>query len=78
MCCTDDGDAEPYFFPVEVQIYTMETYLRTIHAEHYASHQALKKRQFLLGLVPYLFPAAIYGEEPIARCATLAARGSGS
>jgi hypothetical protein len=69
----DDPDAEPYFFPVELQIYTLETYLRTIHAEHYASHQALKKRQFLLGLVPYLFPVSIYGEEPIARCATLAA-----
>jgi hypothetical protein len=68
-----DPDAEAYFFPVEVQIYTLETYLRTIHADHYASHQALKKRQFLLGLVPYLFPASIYGEEPIARCAALAA-----
>lgn len=61
-------DAPPYFFPVEIQIYTLETYLRTIHSEHYASHQALKKRQFLLGLVPYLFPEEVYGEEPVHLC----------
>ena len=61
-------DSPPYFFPVEIQIYTLESYLRTIHTEHYASHQALKKRQFLLGLVPHLFPASIYGEEPLRIC----------
>jgi hypothetical protein len=40
--------------PVELQIYTLETYLRTVHTDHYTSHQALKKRQFLLGLVLFL------------------------
>lgn len=67
-------DSLPYFFPVEIQIYTLETYLRTIHAEHYASHQALKRRQFLFGLVPYLFPAAVYGSEPIRVCEEEAVR----
>lgn len=61
-------DALPYFFPVELQIYTLETYLRTIHTDHYASHQALKKRQFLLGLVPYFFPIEVYGEGPVRLC----------
>ena len=53
----------PYFFTVEVQIHTLESYLRTIHSEHYAGHQALKRRQFLEGLLPYLFPASVYGPE---------------
>jgi len=61
-------DSLPYFFPVELQIYTLETYLRTIHTEHYASHQALKRRQFLLGLVPYIFPVLVYGTEPVTVC----------
>lgn len=61
-------DSPPYFFPVEIQIYTLEGYLRTIHTEHYANHQALKRRQFLLGLAPYLFPSSVYGEEPIRQC----------
>lgn len=55
----------PYFFTVEVQIYTLESYLRTIHTDHYASHQQFKRRQFLLGLMPYLFPSAVYGEETL-------------
>lgn len=52
----------PYVFTSEIQIYTLESYLRTIHSDHYASHQAFKRRQFLKGLVPYLFPRAVYGE----------------
>lgn len=56
----------PYFFTCEIQIYTLESYLRTIHSDHYASHQSLKRRQFLQGLVPYLFPESVYGEEVIA------------
>ncbi len=67
-------DSPPYFFPVELQVYTLETYLRTIHTEHYASHQALKMRQFLLGLVPYLFPVGIYGEAPVRLCMEEGAR----
>jgi hypothetical protein len=55
----------PYFFTVELQVYTLESYLRTIHSKHYANHQALKRRQFLQGLCPYLFPAEIYGQEVV-------------
>jgi hypothetical protein len=55
-----DSGEEPYSFVVEIQIYTLETYLRTIHADHYASHHQLKQRQFLEGIVPLLFPQEIY------------------
>ncbi|MFH1841977.1 MAG: hypothetical protein ABIF77_02120 [bacterium] len=51
----------PYRFTVEIQIYTLEGYLRTVCGSHEASHQALKLRQFLYGLAPMLFPRAIYG-----------------
>jgi hypothetical protein len=61
----DDEKHPPYFFTVELQIYTLESYLRTIHTDHYASHQQFKKRQFLLGLLPYFFPPAVYGDEPL-------------
>jgi hypothetical protein len=67
-------DSLPYFFPVEIQIHTLETYLRTIHTDHYASHQALKKRQFLLGLVPYIFPVLVFGDEPVRVCSEEGAR----
>lgn len=55
----------PYVFTAEVQIYTLESYLRTIHSEHYASHQAFKRRQYLQGLVPHVFPQAVYGDEVV-------------
>jgi hypothetical protein len=48
---------------VEIQIYTLEAYLRTVCGAHEASHLALKLRQFLYGLVPKLFPRAIYGAD---------------
>lgn len=57
------GETLPYGFPVELQLYTLESYLRTIHTRHYASHQRLKRRQFLEGLAPLLFPERIYGRE---------------
>lgn len=53
----------PYFYTVEMQVYTLESYLRTIHSAHYANHQAFKRREFLQGLCPYLFPGTIYGDE---------------
>lgn len=56
-----EGVDRPYRFPVEVQIYTLEAYLRTVCGEHEASHQALKQRQFLYGLAPRLFPRRVYG-----------------
>jgi hypothetical protein len=68
-------EEEPYIFPVEIQIYTLESYLRTIHTEHYASHQRFKRRQFLKGLLPYLFPEEIYGRHVLDAC--LAAEAGG-
>jgi hypothetical protein len=55
-----DDATPPYGFTVELQIYTLEGYLRTIHTRHYASHQRLKRRQFLEGIVPRLWPVEIY------------------
>jgi len=52
--------ALPYAFRVEIQVYTLEGFLRTVHSSHYASHQELKRRQFLEGLLPYIFPSKIY------------------
>ncbi len=57
------GGSRPYRFPVEIQIFTLESYLRTVCGEHEASHLALKKRQFMYGVVPRVFPVDIYGAE---------------
>ncbi|MEN8007207.1 MAG: hypothetical protein ABFS42_09340 [Candidatus Krumholzibacteriota bacterium] len=59
----EDGGGAPYRFPVEIQIFTLESYLRTVCGTHDASHLALKLRQFLFGLVPKIFPRKIYGSE---------------
>jgi hypothetical protein len=59
----EPGGNAPYRFPVEVQIFTLEGYLRTVCGFHDASHQALKLRQFLYGLVPKIFPRKIYGSD---------------
>jgi hypothetical protein len=56
-------DVPPYRFQVEIQIYTLEAYLRTVCGSHEASHLALKLRQFLYGLVPRIFPRAVYGDD---------------
>lgn len=53
----------PYRFTVEIQVHTLESFLRTVCVTHDAHHRALKLRQFLGGLVPYLFPAAVYGRD---------------
>ncbi len=53
----------PYRFTVEIQIHTLESFLRTVCGSHHANHLALKLRQFLLGLVPVIFPARIYGSD---------------
>ena len=61
---TDDPTGgTPYFFAVEVQIFPLEAYLRTLYARHFASHYAYKRRQFLHDLLPMLFPSEIYGKE---------------
>lgn len=62
------GNQRPYIFSVEVQIYTIEGFLRTVHSRHYASHQRMKLRQFLEALLPRLFPVSVYGEETILGC----------
>jgi len=53
----------PYRFTVEIQIHTLESFLRTVCGAHHANHLALKLRQFLMGLVPVLLPAPIYGTD---------------
>ena len=55
------GGSRPYHFPVEIQIFTLESYLRTVCGKHEASHLALKRRQFMYGVVPKVFPVEIYG-----------------
>jgi hypothetical protein len=63
-----DQEHPPYLFGVEFQIYTLEGFLRTVHSQHIASHERLKLRQFLEGLLPYLFPASVYGPENVLAC----------
>lgn len=62
------SDQPPYLFNVEFQIYTLEGFLRTVHSAHFANHQMLKQRQFLEGLLPFLFPMTVYGESPVLAC----------
>ena len=64
----DGGDGStPYRFPVEIQIHTLESFLRTVCGTHHANHLALKPRQFLKGRVPVLFPAAASGTDWLTR-----------
>ena len=60
----DPAGDSAYLFPVEVQIYPREAYLRTLHDAHYLSHTAYKRRQFLHDLLPVLFPASVFGAAP--------------
>ncbi len=57
----DPSGAPRYLCPVEIQIYPLEAYLRTLHDSHFANHTAYKRRQFLKDLLPLLFPPEIYG-----------------
>jgi hypothetical protein len=59
----ESGGSTPYRYPVEIQIFTLEGYLRTVCGFHDASHLALKLRQFIFGLVPRIFPSKIYGSQ---------------
>lgn len=63
ILAADIGGGPAYRYPVEIQIYTLESYLRTVCGVHDASHLALKLRQFLFGLVPRILPREIYGTE---------------
>jgi hypothetical protein len=50
---TEDATAPtPYLFSVEIQIYPLEDYLRTLYDAEAASHDAYKRRQFLHDLLP--------------------------
>jgi hypothetical protein len=56
----------PYLFSVEMQILTVESFLQSVHSRAYTSHHEYKRRQFLQGVMPLVFPAAIYTPgEPI-------------
>jgi len=55
------GRDRPYSFPVELQILTVESFLREVQSSDYVSHRVYKLRQFLLGVMPYVFPARLYG-----------------
>ncbi|MEZ4389344.1 MAG: hypothetical protein R3D98_17500, partial [Candidatus Krumholzibacteriia bacterium] len=57
----------PYRFTVEIQVHTLESFLRTVCGAHQANHLALKLRQFLLGLVPVIFPDKVYGRDWLQR-----------
>ncbi len=59
---TEDRSASaPYLYSVEIQIYPIDSYLRTIFDAGYVGHDAYKRRQFLLDLMPTLFPEEIFG-----------------
>ena len=51
----------PYLFSVELQIFTVQSFLQTVHSQAYTSHREYKRRQFVQGVMPYVFPAAVYG-----------------
>ena len=66
LCAPGRGEVmRPYLFPVELQIFTVESYLRTVHRRDNASHRSYKRRQFIEGVFPYVFPAEIYGRPSV-------------
>ncbi|MBN1826986.1 MAG: hypothetical protein JW958_12050 [Candidatus Eisenbacteria bacterium] len=65
----DPIEETPYLFSVEIQIYPIEEYLRTLQDGHFASHNAYKKRQFLNDLLPVLFPPDAFEGETAALAA---------
>ncbi len=58
----DPSGPSPYVFSVEIQIFPLEPYLRTVYEGHLASHAAYKRRQILQDLLPILFPLEVYGD----------------
>lgn len=56
----DSGRAAAYSFAVELQIMTVDSFLRTLHSGDYVSHRVYKTRQFLEGVMPYVFPVEMY------------------
>jgi hypothetical protein len=58
---TEQENGRAYLFSVELQIFTVESFLQTVHSRAYTSHREYKRRQFLQGVMPYVFPASLYG-----------------
>jgi hypothetical protein len=59
---TEDPTApSPYLYSVEIQIFPVEEYLRTLFDATYVGHDAYKRRQFLHDILPLLFPAEVFG-----------------
>jgi hypothetical protein len=54
------GRASAYSFSVELQILTVDSFLRTLQRGDYVSHRVYKTRQFLRGVMPYVFPIEMY------------------
>lgn len=63
VLASDPSTRQPYLFPVELQIFPLDAYLRTLHDGDFASHSAYKRRQFLQDLMPVLFPEEVYFED---------------
>ena len=60
----DPGErVKPYLFSVELQILTVESFLQSVHSRAYTSHAEYKRRQFLQGVMPLVFPSAVYSPE---------------
>ena len=57
----DQDASRSYLFSVEVQIFTVESFLQTVHSQAYTSHREYKRRQFVQGVLPAVFPASLYG-----------------
>jgi len=57
----EQENGRAYLFSVELQIFTVESFLQTVHSRAYTSHREYKRRQFLQGVMPYVFPASLYG-----------------
>ncbi len=60
----EGGSGRAYLFSVELQIFTVESFLQTVHSQAYTSHHEYKRRQFLQGVAPFVFPVSIYGAAP--------------
>lgn len=55
-----DGGLRPYLFSLELQILTVQSFLQSVHSRAYTSHHEYKRRQFIEGVMPMVFPDRIY------------------
>lgn len=61
LLVSDRSDVPPYHFPVEIQIYPLDSYQATMAEGHEVTHQQYRQRQILSELLPVLFPDDIFG-----------------